>query len=206
MVGACGWSSSSPTPGGASSPRRRRGRLVRSQALRATRGSGPDLAELLRVDHPASLRRSPSDRSTACRWPPSSAYQVPVASSLGQPPVRDQIVWAPCGAAGYVGWPGWGDPDAVGPHHFVVLVLDDVAVPDELAGVGEPQPQPGHLARVGDHGVLPAVLPGLRRGRVASELDRLDDLAVLVQRQACRLTTWKATSWMCIGWASAVAL
>ena len=27
-------------------------------------------------------------------------------------------------------------PDAVGPHHFVVLVLDDVTVPHELAGVG----------------------------------------------------------------------
>src|SRR6266508_3134121 len=39
-------------------------------------------------------------------------------------------------------------PDPVGPHHLVVLVLDDVAVPDEMAGVGEPQPQPGHLARV----------------------------------------------------------
>ena len=73
-------------------------------------------------------------------------------------------------------------------------------------GVDELQPQPGHLARVGDDGVLAPVLPGLGRGGVASELDRLDDLAVLVQREVCRFTTWKATSWMCIGWASAVAL
>ena len=54
-------------------------------------------------------------------------------------------------------------PDAIQAHHLVVLVLDDVAVPDELAGVGEPQPQPGHLAGVGDDGVLPAALPGLGR-------------------------------------------
>jgi hypothetical protein len=29
-------------------------------------------------------------------------------------------------------------PDPIGPHHLVVLVLDDVAVPDELAGRVDP--------------------------------------------------------------------
>ena len=33
--------------------------------------------------------------------------------------------------------------DAVWPHHLVVLVLDDVAVPDELAGCVELQPHAG---------------------------------------------------------------
>ena len=49
--------------------------------------------------------------------------------------------------------------DAVGPHHLVVLVLDDVAVPDELAGCGESHTHPGHLARQGRNGVLDAGLP-----------------------------------------------
>ena len=62
-------------------------------------------------------------------------------------------------------------------------MLDDVAVPHELAGIREPQPQPGHLARVGDDGVLPAVLRGLRRGDRPIELNRLDDLAVLIQNE-----------------------
>ena len=34
-----------------------------------------------------------------------------------------------------VGLAGLDGADAVGPHHLVVLVLDDVAVPDVLAGV-----------------------------------------------------------------------
>jgi hypothetical protein len=28
-------------------------------------------------------------------------------------------------------------PDPVRPHHLVVFVLDDVTVPDELAGIGD---------------------------------------------------------------------
>src|SRR5215208_6638199 len=45
---------------------------------------------------------------------------------------------------------------AIRPHHLVVLVLDDVAVPDELPGHDEPCPHPRHLSRVGDHRVLDA--------------------------------------------------
>ena len=56
-------------------------------------------------------------------------------------------------------------PDPVRPHHLVVLVLDDVAVPDELARRVELRPDAGHLARIGDDGVLEAGLPGLGRCR-----------------------------------------
>ena len=56
----------------------------------------------------------------------------------------------PAGRAGAGGRGG----DPVGAHHLVVLVLDDVAVPDVLALLGERHPDPGHLRRVGDDGVL----------------------------------------------------
>src|SRR5512135_3542036 len=52
--------------------------------------------------------------------------------------------------------------DAVRPHHFVVLVLDDVAVPDELAGRRERRFDAGDLARQRDDGVLAAAFPRLR--------------------------------------------
>src|ERR671911_2988375 len=42
-------------------------------------------------------------------------------------------------------------PDAVGPHHLVVLVLHDVAVPDEQPGAVEGRLDAGDLARIGDH-------------------------------------------------------
>jgi len=61
-------------------------------------------------------------------------------------------------------------------------VLDDVAVPDEQPGDVEAGLHPGHLTRVGDHGVLEAVLARVRpaRGTVertpgsASTTSRLD--------------------------------
>src|SRR6188474_3587012 len=52
--------------------------------------------------------------------------------------------------------------DAVRPHHFIVLVLDDVAMPDELAGRIELRPHASDLSGIGNHGVLEASLPGLR--------------------------------------------
>src|SRR3990167_54790 len=51
--------------------------------------------------------------------------------------------------------------DAQWPHHLVVLVLDDVAVPDELAGRVELYAQTRDLAGVGDDRILEAGLPGL---------------------------------------------
>jgi len=53
-------------------------------------------------------------------------------------------------------------PDSVRPHHLVVLVLDDVAVPNKLPGVDEAHPQSGDLPWIGDDRVLPSVLPGRR--------------------------------------------
>src|SRR5574337_75510 len=52
--------------------------------------------------------------------------------------------------------------DAVGPHHLIVLVLDDVAVPGELAGIREAPADAGDLAGVGDHRVLETGFPGFR--------------------------------------------
>ena len=106
-----------------------------------------------------------------------------------------------------LGLAGLRRSDAVGPHHLVVLVLDDVAVPDELAGVSELRLDARDLAGVGDDRVLEAGLPRLRRGGGAVELDRLGDLTLgRSGRGPARLTTSKAISWMCIGWASAVVL
>src|SRR6186713_2602723 len=61
--------------------------------------------------------------------------------------------------------------DPVRPHHLVVLVLDDVAVPDELALVVELQPEPGDLIRVANDRVLEAALPGLGPSWLANGMD-----------------------------------
>src|SRR5512132_4086421 len=53
--------------------------------------------------------------------------------------------------------------DGVGPHHLVVLMLHDMAVPDEAAGHVELGLDAGDLARVDDDHVLEATSP--RRGR-----------------------------------------
>src|SRR4029453_4377433 len=63
--------------------------------------------------------------------------------------------------------------DAVGPHHLVVLVLDDMAVPYELTRCFEPRPHPRDLPRIGDDRVLEPRFPRLGTGDVAVELDRL---------------------------------
>ena len=72
--------------------------------------------------------------------------------------------------------PGLLRADAVGPHHLVVFVFDDVAVPHVLAGGFEVRADPGHLAGQGDHGVFDSGLPRSGQGGVALELDGLDDV------------------------------
>src|SRR3970282_60978 len=59
-------------------------------------------------------------------------------------------------------------PYAVWPHHLVVLVLYDVAMPDIQAGEVEQCFDPGDLTRIGDDGVLVARLPSLRRSSTAA--------------------------------------
>src|SRR5918995_4038018 len=73
-----------------------------------------------------------------------------------------------------LGLSGLNWPDPVRPHHLVVLVLDDVAVPDELSSVPELHADPGYLARVGDHRVLEPTLPGLGSAWRSRELDVVD--------------------------------
>jgi hypothetical protein len=58
-----------------------------------------------------------------------------------------------------LGLAGLDRPDAVRPHHLVVLVLHDVAVPHELARIRELRADAGDLARQGGHGVLEPGLP-----------------------------------------------
>ena len=66
----------------------------------------------------------------------------------------------------------------------------------------------GDLAGVGDDRVLEARLPRLgRRDRCRRAGSARTCLALVIQDEmSWRLTTSKATSWMCIGWASAVVL
>ena len=100
-------------------------------------------------------------------------------------------------------WPGilrshylrrWGiGPDEVGSHHLVVLVFNDVAVPDIQPRKIKQGFDARDLFRVGDDGVLEAGLPAFRRSGGAAS-------------NGCRLTSWNWTSWMWIGWASSVKL
>src|SRR6266542_2938350 len=53
--------------------------------------------------------------------------------------------------------------DRVWPHHLVVLVLDDVAMPHVASREVEQGLDPGDLVRVGDDHVFVARLPGFRR-------------------------------------------
>src|SRR5678815_5577638 len=77
--------------------------------------------------------------------------------------------------------PGLNRPDPVWSHHLVVLVLDDVAVPDELARRVELRPHSRHLARIGDDGILEARFPGLGRCWRGPR-DDLDLMGVLVDQ------------------------
>ena len=75
---------------------------------------------------------------------------------------------------------GLNRTDSVWTHHFVVLVLYDVAVPDELARCVELQPHACDLARVGDDGILKTALPWLGRSYIAVKLNRLQNLTVSI--------------------------
>ena len=61
------------------------------------------------------------------------------------------------------GLPGlqWTNP--IWSHHLVILVLDDVTVPSELASRGEFQADPRDLTGICDDGVLPTVFFWSRR-------------------------------------------
>lgn len=103
------------------------------------------------------------------------------------------------GSALSYGLPGlqWTNP--IWSHHLVILVLDDVTVPSELASRGEFQADPRDLTGICDDGVLPTVFFWSRRPFFAR---RQAGLCV----EFCRSTTWKETSWTCMGWASGVKL
>jgi hypothetical protein len=70
--------------------------------------------------------------------------------------------------------------DAVWPHHLVVFVLYDVAVPDELPGRVELRPHACDLARIRNYGVLETVFARLGRPGYRSGND-LNPLVVLVR-------------------------
>src|SRR5215208_136884 len=110
-------------------------------------------------DHPSRSGRG-GTRSRSRRHPATAAIRLAAV-----------VHWASAPPAGRSarGRPGrqrlravalW--PDAVRPHHLVVLVFEDVAVPDEQAGAVEQRLHARDLVRVGDDGVLATGLPGLR--------------------------------------------
>src|SRR5512145_797116 len=74
-------------------------------------------------------------------------------------------------------------PDAIRPHHLVVLVLDDVAMPDELTRRVELRPHACDLARISDNGILETALPGLGRRYIAVKLKRFQNLTAIIQDQ-----------------------
>src|SRR5687768_8728220 len=63
-------------------------------------------------------------------------------------------------------------------------MLDDMAVPDELTGLVEFGPDARDLARVRNHRVLVAGFPGFRQRNLPAQLDRLHDLALLIEDEA----------------------
>src|SRR5215469_1827364 len=89
--------------------------------------------------------------------------------------------------------------------HVVVLVFQDMAVPhepaDAIGGQGfEADDDPGRLARVCPHGILPAHLVGIRRDAGAREAE-LRSIAsdVQVHVEGLPVETWYSTRCTCIG-------
>jgi hypothetical protein len=69
------------------------------------------------------------------------------------------VIWLTLEANQLRGWQGF-----VGPHHFVVLMFQDVAVPDVAAGEAlKGDKNACNHARVGADGVFPPALEGLGR-------------------------------------------
>ena len=83
-------------------------------------------------------------------------------------------------------------PDEVRPHHLVILVLDDVAMPDVQPGNVEQGFNGGSLTRIGNDRVLVARLPGFG--------------TLVAPPITSRPSTSKGTRCRWIGWASAVKL
>ena len=72
--------------------------------------------------------------------------------------------------------------NAVGAHHFIVLVLHNVTVPDELAGYIEPGFDASYFAGVRDDRILEPQFPGLRRTRLPFQSDWCDRLLVIASQ------------------------
>jgi hypothetical protein len=58
---------------------------------------------------------------------------------------------------------GGDGADVVGAHHFIVFMLDDVAVPDKETRYVKAGADARDLARIGDDRILPAALAGIWR-------------------------------------------
>src|SRR3954454_5085657 len=147
---------------------RLRGRAHRGRAV-GRRAHGPARAygRLTAAALPAGAAAPGGVHLT--RSPTTTALAEP--ERVGPPPLRCRL-------------PRLQRSDPVGPHHLVVLVLDDVAVPDELAGSAELRPNPGHLAGIGGHGLLEAGLPRFARTRTSDEPSRRFGLSFGVDHQA----------------------
>ena len=108
---------------------------------------------------PIPVRSGATERTTS-RMPTiprsAAASSVVGAETATRRRRRSRRSTGCCDSSLQSGWPGCRRTDAVGPHHLVVLVLDDVAVPDELARRGEARPHPRDLAGISDDRVLEA--------------------------------------------------
>ena len=58
--------------------------------------------------------------------------------------------------------------DTVRTHHFVILVLHDMTMPDELSGRIKMRMDTCDLTRVGNDSILQSILPGFGRAHFAS--------------------------------------
>ena len=132
---------SHPTPSAAGAPNRARPRLpsrtsplalVRPQPPQGPASASPPIFAAAHPNHRDSAvvpgqTWCQSERE-AVRDPSSlGAADRPITTTSGEPRQHPQVQPLLCRLAGL------DRADAVGPHHLVVLVLDDVAVPHELA-------------------------------------------------------------------------
>ena len=101
--------------------------------------------------------------------------------------------------------PGCGHHER--PHHLVVLVLDDVAVPYVQTRDVEHRLYAGDLARIGDYRVFVTRLPELRTlVGPSSSIGVITDPRSSSSLSPWRSITWNRTRCRWIGCASAVAL
>src|SRR5207237_10704944 len=64
----------------------------------------------------------------------------------------------------------------IGPHHLVVFVLEDVAMPDELSRMIERRLHSGDFIGIGHYRVLGAGFPGFGRADISCGILAFDDL------------------------------